>query len=297
MGTKRRKYTKTGTRNALLRDAFRRLEAAGVPDWQPSAEWLTCEALGCSRLEVWSRPEEEVEAGARLRLEEMLVRRMRREPVQYIVGYAEFMGLRLTVDPNVLVPRPETELLVERATQLVADRPGAAVLDIGTGSGCIALAVKHLCPEASVTACDISAGALEIAMTNGRAHKSDVRFIQADVHEPAFADRFEGRFDLIISNPPYVPDSEIESIMPEVLNHEPHEALFVSGEPLSFYRAIVRSVPALLAGNGWLLLEVHPDYASRVKRLISDDGFERTLIRKDLAGRDRIVEGWWPWNQ
>jgi release factor glutamine methyltransferase len=258
---------------------------------------LTCEALGCSRVEVWAWPEEEVEDTARLRLEEMLARRIQREPVQYIVGYAEFMGLRLKVDPNVLVPRPETELLVERASQLVADRPAAAVLDIGTGSGCIALTIEHLRPEASVTACDISVAALEVAMTNGRAHKSDVHFIQADVHEPAFADRFEGRFDLIISNPPYVPDSEIESIMPEVLNHEPHAALFVSGDPILFYRAIVSCVPALLADKGWLLLEVHPEYASQVKGLLSDNGFERTLIRKDLAGRDRIVEGWWQWNQ
>lgn len=297
MGTKNRNYTKTGTRNALLRDALRRLEAARVPDWQPSAEWLTCEALGCSRVELWAWPEEEVEEAARRRLETMVARRIRREPVQYIVGYAEFMGLRLTVDPNVLVPRPETELLVERATQLVADRPAAAVLDIGTGSGCIALAVKHLCPEASVTACDISAAALEIATANGRAHKSDVRFVLADVHEPAFAGRFESRFDLIISNPPYVPDSEIESIMPEVVDHEPHEALFVSGDPVSFYRSIVRIAPALLAGNGWLLFEVHPDYASQINELLSDSGFERTLIRKDLAGRDRIVEGWWRWNR
>ncbi len=297
MTTKRRKYTKTVTRNALLRDAFRRLEAAGVPDWQPSAEWLTCEALGCSRVEVWAWPEKLVEDAARARLEEMLARRIRREPVQYIVGYTEFMGLRLTIDSNVLVPRPETELIVERATQLVADRPAATVLDIGTGSGCIALAVNHLRPQASVTACDVSDAALEVAMANGRAHKSDVRFVQADMREPAFADRFEGRFDLIISNPPYVPDSEIGSIMPEVVNHEPHEALFVSGDPVTFYRAIVRSVPALLARNGWLLLEVHPDYASRVKGVLSDNGFERTLIRKDLAGLDRIVEGWWQWNQ
>lgn len=297
MITKRRKYTKTVTRNALIRDAVRRLEAAGVPDWQPSAEWLVCEALGCSRVQLWAEPEAPVKEAVRLRLVEMLERRIRREPVQYIVGYTEFMGLRFSVDSNVLVPRQETELLVERAVQIVDGQPDATVLDIGTGSGCIAVAIKHLCPDASITASDISVAALEVARANARARESAVKFIKADVLDQGFAGRFDTPFDLLISNPPYVPHAEIDSIMPEVRDYEPHMALFVLGDPISFYRAIVRHVPALLVENGWLLFEVHPDFAQSVEQLLSDSGFRQTRIRKDLMGLDRIVEGRWQWNQ
>jgi release factor glutamine methyltransferase len=289
--TKPRKYAKTGTRNEVLREACNWLEAAGVPDWQASAEWLVCEALNCSRVELWSQPLVMVDVAGVVKLDEMLARRISREPVQYIVGYADFMGLRLSVDPRVLVPRPETELLAERVINYLDDRPDGRMLDIGTGSGCLSLAVKNMCRGVSVTACDVSESALEVATVNGEALGLEVSFVHADVLEVGFSASLGSRFDVIVSNPPYVPRSEMDSIMPEVRDHEPHGALFVSGDPISFYRVIVEHSDALLVERGLLLFETHPDYSDQVAELLSVAGFDDVQIHRDLAGHDRIVEG------
>lgn len=295
MATKRQKYGNPDSRKAFLYSALRRLEAAGVPDSQASAEWLFCEALDCSRVELWSEPAAPVDAATRTRLEEMLARRIAREPVQYILGYTEFLSLRLEVDPRVLIPRPETELVAVKTVDLTNQIPRARLLDIGTGSGCIAIAVSHLSPETTVTACDVSPEALEVARTNAMAHGASVEFLVADILDARFADRFSGFFDVVVSNPPYVPSSEKSSIMPEISQYEPNLAVFASPEPLLFYRAIARQAPRLLDESGWLVLEIHPNQAKPIVALLEETPFDEISIHEDLAGRERIIiarAGW-----
>ncbi|MDX1531616.1 MAG: peptide chain release factor N(5)-glutamine methyltransferase [Rhodothermales bacterium] len=221
----------------------------------------------------------------------MLRRRLRREPIQYVLGHADFYGLRLLVDPAVLIPRPETEEVVEALLRELEGQDGPWVLDVGTGSGAIALAVKHERPDAEVFACDVSADALDVAAANADRLGLEATFILADVLEPAFADGVPACFDVLVSNPPYVPDGERDAMEPEVRDHEPRLALFTGPDPLRFYRALTGHAERVLKPDGLLLVEAHADHAAAVRDLLGEARFRDVGLRKDLAGRDRIVWG------
>jgi release factor glutamine methyltransferase len=277
------------TQHAVLQAAVRELEAAGIDHARRNAEWLLAAVLDCSRAALYAYPERPMSAADRTRFQDMIARRTRHEPLQYIIGHEEFYGLRMQVTPDVLIPRPETEELVERVLGLIDGRPAPRVLDVGTGSGCIALAIQHERPDATVMACDVSAEALAVARRNAQAHGLDVDLREADLLSDAFAMQLPGTFDVVVSNPPYIPDDEAPTLSSEVRDHEPAQALFTGGDALRFYRALIAHAPALLAEEGWLALELHTDYAEAVGGLFNASMWSSVTIHEDLSGRPRMV--------
>ena len=278
------------TRRALLDAAVARLDAAGVDDARRTAEWIVEHATGARRVDLYARPDVVVEPTEAALADRYLARRAAGEPVQYVVGTADFHGLTLTVTPDVLIPRPETEEVVEHALGLIRDVDAPLVLDVGTGSGAVALAVAHRRPDAHVFAVDVSPGALAVAAANADRLGLDVAFVEADALRPAFADEVPPAFALVVSNPPYVPDAERASLQREVRDHEPGTALFVpDADPLVFYRALAGHAGRLLVPGGWLVAETHADHGAAVAALWAEAGLAHATIRPDLAGRDRIA--------
>jgi release factor glutamine methyltransferase len=278
------------TRRDLLDQATSRLAAAGVDSPRRAAEWMLEETTGDDRVAFLSRPDTEVDTAAEALFGRMVERRMSREPVQYVLGHADFFGLRLSVTPAVLIPRPETEEVVEEALRRVRGFERPWVLDVGTGSGAIALAVKHERPDAEVFAVDVSAEALAVASANAARLGLAVTFVRADALRPQFTADVPPTFDLLVSNPPYVPASEAAELEPEVRDHEPALALFVDdADPLRFYRALAGHAEALLRPGGWLVAETHADHGAAVRDLFADAGLVGAEILPDLAGRDRIA--------
>ena len=253
------------------------------------AELLLAHALGLSRARFRSHPEEVPEKAASARYLDLMRRRERGEPLAYIVGYRHFWTLRLAVTPAVLVPRPETELLVERALTLRPDDT-ANVVDLGTGSGAIALALASEKPHWHVTATDVSADALAVARGNAVTHGlARVQFIQGSWLEPLG----ERKFDLIVSNPPYIGADEPEMISP-ALRYEPHAALTPGNAALASLQAIIHAAPPHLEPDGWLLLEHGSTQADEVARELVGRGFRHVRSHRDLAGHERMTEGQWP---
>ncbi|RIH66423.1 peptide chain release factor N(5)-glutamine methyltransferase [Mariniphaga sediminis] len=218
---------------------------------------------------------------------EIVARLKTYEPIQYILGHTEFFGLKLKVTPAVLIPRPETEELVQWITQ--TELPASpAILDIGTGSGCIALALKNQLPQATVDATDISDAALETAGENAALNGIDVGFFQADILR--WEDFTWKMFDVIVSNPPYVRESEKEAMFPNVLKYEPESALFVhDNNPLLFYRRIAEFAQRYLQKNGRLFFEINENMGGEMKKMLSVHGFTGIGIKKDLFGKERML--------
>ena len=210
-------------------------------------------------------------------------------PVQYVTGRTEFCDMTFHVDGSVLIPRPETEELVLWAEQCAADHWNPRILDVCTGSGCIAIVLAAHLPQAEVTALDISHAAIETAQRNASMNGVRIRFIDDDALNgmPSLAGE---TFDIIVSNPPYIPHSEIESMHVNVTPYEPHEALFVDdADPLVFYRAIARTARTMLSEDGSLLFEVHEAWAERTAEMLRSEGFGQTEVRKDLFGKPRMT--------
>jgi release factor glutamine methyltransferase len=267
-----------------LRAAAERLAARGVPDPQVDAEWLFAKALGCSRAELALArareltPEEDEEAAA------LVVRRAAREPLAYVLGEWGFRRLTLRTDPRALVPRPETEVLVERCLELLAGQAAPLVLDVGVGSGAIALALADEHPGARVHGVDVSADALTLADENARRTGLADRVV-FELGEAAALP--PGPFDLVVSNPPYVEPGEVESLEPEVRDWEPRAALV--GPDTT--EAVVSGAWHRLRPGGFLVLETHASAARDVAEVLRAQGYEGRRITLDLAGRERVVEG------
>lgn len=210
-------------------------------------------------------------------------------PVQYVTGKTEFCDMTFHVDGSVLIPRPETEELVLWAEQCAAGFQRPRILDVCTGSGCIAIVLAAHLPQAEVTALDISHTALETARRNASMNGVRIRFIEDDALNgmPSLAGE---TFDIIVSNPPYIPHSEIESMHVNVTRYEPHEALFVDdADPLVFYRAIARTARTMLSDDGSLFFEVHEAWAERTAEMLRGEGFGQTEVRNDLFGKPRMT--------
>ena len=210
-------------------------------------------------------------------------------PVQYVTGKTEFCDMTFHVDGSVLIPRPETEELVLWAEQCAADHRNPRILVVCTGSGCIAIVLAAHLPQAEVTALDISHAALETARRNASMNGVRIRFIEDDALNgmPSLAGE---TFDIIVSNPPYIPHSEIESMHVNVTRYEPHEALFVDdADPLVFYRAIARAARTMLSEGGSLLFEVHEAWAERTAEMLRREGFGQTEVRIDMFGKPRMT--------
>ena len=278
------------TRNALLESFVARLEDAHIEDARRNAEWIIENVLGLSKAVLYAHADVSVTGPEREHGEDLLLRRLRREPIQYVLERADFFGLSLRVTPAVLIPRPETEEVVAEALRRMEELEAPWVLDVGTGSGAIALAIKHKRPDAEVFACDISEAALAVAAENAERLKLEVSFIHADVLDPAFAHDVSPVFDIVVSNPPYVPDSERGTLQPEVGAYEPGMALFVpDDDPLRFYRSFAGHAPFLLKPGGWFVVETHEDHGKDVCSLFAASDLHDVALRNDLAGRPRIV--------
>jgi release factor glutamine methyltransferase len=270
------------TLGEVLRAAADYLARKGVEQPRLDAERLLARALGLTRIQLYTehdRPLTDAErAGARALVE----RRGRREPLAYVLGDWDFRRLTLRTDGRALVPRPETELVVERCLTLLDGVTEPRVVDVGTGTGAIALSLKHELDGADVTATDVSTDALALARENAAANGLDVTFVETDL-----LDGVDGTFDLVVSNPPYVRDAEVSGLQPEVRDWEPRLALVDTGQT----RALAADARAVLRGP--LVLEVHEEEAEPVRRLLDELGYDDTAVTVDLAGRPRIVEGRW----
>ena len=214
------------------------------------------------------------------------------EPIQYILGETEFYGLKFKVNPSVLIPRPETEELVEWVKPPHPPKGGflsgtPTLLDVGTGSGCIAVALKKKFPSANVSAMDISPEALALAKENAALNEVNIEFIQDDILHPAATDR---KWDAIVSNPPYIPASEQRYLHKNVTDFEPHLALFVQdNDPLIFYRKIAEFALSHLSAGGRLYVEIHQSLGRQCCQLLESMGFQSVELRKDLSGNDRMI--------
>lgn len=256
-----------GEARAMTRLMFHHLKGWSVTDMivnadRPASEYLVSKTAGILR---------RVLAG---------------EPIQYVLGESRFYGMDLEVTPAVLIPRPETEELVDMIVR-ENRRPDLRVLDVGTGSGAIAIALSRNLPFSKVTAIDISEEALAVARTNAARLHAEINFMHEDIF------RFEPEadsFDIIVSNPPYIAESERKDMEPNVLEHEPEGALFVPDDnPLVYYSRISEIAMTALVGSGRLYYEINPDYASRLTTMLEADGFTDVEIRKDISRRDRFA--------
>jgi release factor glutamine methyltransferase len=268
-----------------LKQAAGDLERAGCPSPRVDAEQLLAHVLGWSRTGLYLRFDEPLEAEGERRFREVVARRERREPLAYVLGEWGFRRLTLKVDSRVLVPRPETEIVVERCLELLRGLREPEVLDVGVGSGAIALALADEHAGVRVTAFDSSAPALEVARENLAATGLDgrVRLVEHDLRG-GFG---ESQFDLVVSNPPYVEPDEIDALEPEVRDWEPRAALVGPGAT----EAVARGAQEALRPGGWLVLEVAEGRARGVASMLESLGFERVVIDRDLAGSERVVSG------
>ena len=266
----------------VLRRAAEHLEKSSETA-RLDAEILLAHTLGRERIELYTdfdRPLTDAElAGYRT----LVARRAKREPVAYILGEWGFRRLTLAVDHRALIPRPETEIVVERCLARLRDVEAPRVLDVGTGTGAIALALADELPGARVTAIDVSVDALALALENVARTGLDVELLEHDLHAGLPA----GPWDLVVSNPPYVEPEELDALMPDVRDFEPHLALVGRGTT----EAIGRAALAELVAGGWLVLEVGDGQASETVALLEGLGYLDGRITPDLAGRDRVVEG------
>jgi release factor glutamine methyltransferase len=212
-----------------------------------------------------------------------------RRPIQYILGYATFFDLSISVDENVLIPRPETEEMVHRIIERMREPP-ARILDVGTGSGCIALALKKAFPGASVTGLELSGPALDLARMNGLRNGLEVEWIEGNLLDPAIQDQLGGS-ELVVSNPPYVLPAEKKQMERNVLAYEPHRALFVEeNDPFRLYRAIADLAKRKLSSDGVLWLEINERFGSETAGYLHDAGFFRISVIKDIHEKDRFIE-------
>jgi release factor glutamine methyltransferase len=269
------------TLGEVLAGATDYLAGRGVESARLDAERLLARALGLSRIELYTQHDRPLTPEERDRARGLVRQRGRREPLAYVLGDWDFRRLTLKTDARALVPRPETEIVVERCLALLDGSEAPAVLDVGTGTGAIALAIAQERPDARVTATDVSPEALSLARENAAANGLEVDFALADMF-----DGVDGAFDLVVSNPPYVLPEEVDALEPEVRDWEPRDALVDRGQ--------TERLAVQAAGRTrWLVVEVHSGQAAATVTKLQRLGYREIAVRTDLSGRDRIVEGRW----
>lgn len=267
----------------VLRRSTQHLGAKGSQTPRLDAERLLAHALGITRIELYTQLDRPLTPGELDAARALVARRARREPLQYVLGAWGFRRLTLAVDPRALIPRPETETLVERALALIAPLESPLVLDVGTGSGAVALAIADEHRGARVTSVDVSRDALALAAENADRTGLHVELRWHDL----FDGLPPGPWDIVVSNPPYVDRDDLPSLQPEVRDWEPHVALVGDGA----IDAIVRGAPAVLSEEGWLALEVGDGQADEVAASMTKLGYGQVRITADLTQRPRVVEG------
>jgi release factor glutamine methyltransferase len=279
---------------AALRAAIARLEECSVPSAPLAAELLLMHVLQRDRAWLYAHPEFELSPKDAAAYAQLIERRSEGVPTQYLTGRQEFWGLEFQVGPGVLIPRPETEHTIEVALERLGARRAEPlrIVDVGTGSGCIAIALARELPRAEIVATDISAAALDYAQRNAARHSvsNRIQFLRADllgaVSDPG---RAESHFDLIVSNPPYVGRNDAGSLPREVREHEPAEALFAGDDGLEIYPALIDEAARKLAPSGILVLEIGYNGAQYVGSLLSASQWTDLRVTRDLAGIERVV--------
>ena len=257
-----------------------------VPDPRLSIEWLLAEVLDVKRLDLYLKFDRPLSPDELKQLRPLVKRRARHEPLQYITGYADFMNARLKVTPDVLIPRIETEQLVEIILDRHPEDSESTVLDIGTGSGCIPVALKMERPDWEITSIDISEEALNVARENAESNQVEIRFLQGDILHPDDL-QLEPGYDIIVSNPPYVLRDEKEKLQKQVVEFEPGTALFADDLEL-IYRNIIRIAEQYLAKNGRLYVEIHESHADEILDLFDSQQWS-TQRYKDYQEKDRFI--------
>jgi release factor glutamine methyltransferase len=286
----------------LLSEAAAHLAAHGIPNPRLDAEVLLAHTLGISKTGLYTRLHTSLDTARRIAFWQQIERRAQREPLPYITGIQEFWSLDFVVDPRVLIPRPETELVVEVGLELLeapstvsaqsAQQP-IQILDLGTGSGCITIALATQLSQAQFWACDVSSEALTLARENAHRHGVDERitFIQANMRAgresiPSTCDLF----DLIVTNPPYITQPELTTLQPEVRDWEPRLALDGGQDGLDFYRCLLQDYPMLLRLGGWLVMEIGHDQSEAIMRVAeAQPTLTGCSVRRDYAGLPRVV--------
>jgi len=279
----------------LLRKSTEYLEQNGIDDALPEAEMLVFHAVNRNRLDAYIE-NPEIKSADSAKVRRLLQRRLKGEPVQYIIGHIEFCGLCIKVGKGVLIPRPETELLVEEVIRAISDQRSAvssktvkslSLLDLCTGTGCIALALAREFPEAGVYGTDLSKEAVAYAKKNAKANNiENIRFRQGSLFDAVKAKRF----DIITANPPYIRRDEIETLQREIRDWEPVAALDGGLDGMDFYRAILSSVGDYLNPDGFIFLELGYDQAEGVQKIARAEGFSEITVIKDYAGIGRILK-------
>ena len=269
-----------------LKSGAEYLRSREIADAEYDAWYLMEFAGHISRAEYLLRRMEKMPKEVYIRYEELLRERGKRIPLQHLTGEQEFMGLSFTVNDRVLIPRQDTELLAEEALKRL--RPGARVLDLCTGSGCIAISLKKIRADLDVTASDLSGQALEIARENAKRLMTDIDFVQSDLLE-----ELSGAFDMILSNPPYIPTKTIDTLMEEVRFHDPKMALDGGADGLFFYRRIIAESKSHITLGGWLIFEIGHDQGETVSHMMMEGSYTGVRVIKDLSGLDRVVVGTW----
>lgn len=273
----------------LLADIKNGLKAAGIESSRLDSELIAMRAVGCSRLHLITRDNEPLTEKQLELARDMLQRRLANEPMQYILGHCEFMGLDFELNRDTLIPRGDTECLVELALEYIKKTGAKTVLDIGTGSGAIAISLAKYA-AVNCVAVDICKNALDMAAHNAEKNgvSDRVSFIESDVFK-----NVEGRFDVIVSNPPYIVSTVIPTLAAQVKDYEPMRALDGGSDGLDFYRTITAQAHKYLNNGGYLAFEIGYDQGEAVSRLLTDNGYADVKTGKDLAGLDRTVSGVW----
>lgn len=280
------------TLRALAVDAEAALRQGPHPDRaRLDAETLLLHLLHQSRAWLLAHWDDEAKADVKCAYDDLVTRRQTGEPIQYITGSSEFFGLPFSVGPGVLIPRPETEHLVEEVIRLVRQfgQMPMHIADIGTGSGIIAVALAHALPQVQVSAIDSSAQALAIAFENARHHHLEdrIQFLEGDLLAP-LADQ---RFSIIASNPPYIPLQDRDSLSIEVRDHEPHTALFAGDDGLAIYNRLIPEARDLLAPGGWLVMEIGYGQQPAIEQLLQASGYNEIHFVPDYQGIPRVAVG------
>jgi len=274
----------------ILNESTKALEAADIPSARLDAEVLLSFCLGCDRLEFYKNPVMTISETQLTAFRNIIARRLQWEPVAYITGRKEFWSFTLEVNSSVLIPRPDTEIIIEEALDVYRNFTSLPVriLDIGTGSGAIAIALAKEIPGAKVVATDISIAALNLAQKNAATLglKEKIDFRQGNLFEPV-----DGFFNIIVSNPPYIAANDYEELPASVKAFEPREALFAGESGLEFYEKLIYQADGYLQKNGWLLLEIGAKQEAGIRGIIEGSGFyDRIEMRKDYAGLPRVIK-------
>lgn len=274
----------------VLREGKQRLKAAGKEAYAFEAELLLEKAAGLNRTALFLHGENALSEEVLAVYEGYLLEREQGRPTQYILGEWEFMGLPFSVGEGVLIPRGDTEVLVETILEKQQTEAFKSILDIGTGSGCIPVSLGHYGKFENIMAVDISRKALGYATKNAKDNNINIDFYESDLFTNV-PEEWKGRLDAIVSNPPYIPKKDIEELMTEVKDFEPMNALDGGEDGLDFYRAIVEQAREWLVDGGWLFFEIGYDQGEDLRNLLGEFGYTEIEIRQDLAGLDRVAMG------